>query len=239
MASLDIIGAINDGRPPRVLVERLPALIPGRCPRRGCPHRGIRTVVHVSCPGLRLGLLDPVTGFGVPALGSPSCSDRVWPSLPLARLALQRVAREPYACALLTQMSADPSRAVLLCLWSAGRPDGAVRAPRSLGTSSPVSRLCAVAWLSAQVPGLASARRDLEPFGAGRSDCRVSHSAVLSGAPSSRCSCSQYQAIRLMTTLPWCRIAGLSGSAPVLTHVLMLGVSRAHAPASTCCAQRV
>ncbi|MFZ0125798.1 MAG: hypothetical protein WAL48_16645 [Xanthobacteraceae bacterium] len=239
MASLDVIGAITMTAAAAFLVGTIAAVYPGPLPARlrliGAFALWFTLVVLAS----GLGLLDPVTGFGVPALGFAI----VVPIVVMAFVAtssgerLQRVLALPMPALILTHVLRILAVQFLL-LWSAGRLTAPFAPLAGWGDIITGVTAVPVAWA---VWRKAAGWRPLAViwnlFGA--ADLIDAISLGVLSAPRSPLQLFAIRSEPVMTTLPWVLIPGYLVPLLFMTHVLMLAQLGAHAPAVDLRAQRL
>ncbi len=236
MASLDIIGAITMTAAAAVLVGTIAAAYPGPLPARLRLIAAFALWFTLVVLASGLGLPDPVTGFGVPALGFAI----VVPIVVMAFVAtssgerLQRVLAIPMPALILTHVLRILAVQFLL-LWSAGRLTAPFAPLAGIITGVTAVPVAWAVWRRAA--GWRPLAVIWNLFGA--ADLIDAISLGVLSAPGSPLQLFAIPSEPVMTTLPWVLIPGYLVPLLFMTHVLMLAQLGAHAPAVDLRAQRL
>jgi hypothetical protein len=232
MASLDIIGAITVTAAAAFLVGTIAAAYPATLPARLRVIAGFALWFTLIVLASALDLLDPVKGFGVPALGfaivvpiavmafAAAGSGERWQqvrAIPMPALILPHVLR-----ILAIQF-------LLLCT------EGRLTAPFApiAGWGDIITGVTAVpvAWaVWRKTAGWRPLAMIWNLFGA--ADLITAVSLGVLSAPGSPLQLFAVPSAPIMTTLPWVLIPGYLVPLLFMTHVLMLAQLAAHAPAA-------
>lgn len=232
MASLDIIGSIDITAAAAVLVGTIATAYPAPLPARLRVVAAFALWFTLIVLASALDLLDPVKGFGVPALGFAIV-------VPIAVMAFaaagggerwQRVLAIPMPALIATHVLRILAVQFLL-LWSTGRLTAPFAPIAGWGDIITGVTAVPVAWM---VWRKAAGWRPLAViwnlFGA--ADLITAISLGVLSAPGSPLQLFAVPGAPIMTTLPWVLIPGYLVPILFMTHVLMLAQLGAHAPAA-------
>jgi hypothetical protein len=233
MASLDIIGAITMTAAAAFLVGTIAAAYPATLSARlrviGAFALWFTLIVLAS----GIGLLDPVKGFGVAALGFAI----VLPIVVMAFAATgsaerwQRVLAIPMPALILTHVLRILAVQFLL-LWSVDRLTAPFAPIAGWGDIITGVTAIPVAWaVWRKANGWRPVGVIWNLFGA--ADLITAIALGVTSAPGSPLQLFAIPSAPIMTTLPWVLIPGYLVPLLFMTHVLMLAQLRVHVPASS------
>jgi hypothetical protein len=232
MASLDIIGAITTTAAAAFLVGTIAAAYPGPLLARLRIIAGFALWFTLIVLASALDLLDPVKGFGVPALGFAIL-------VPIAVMAFaaagggerwQQVRAIPMPALILPHVLRILAIQFLL-LWTGGRLTAPFAPIAGWGDIITGVTAVPVAWaVWRQVAGWRPLAVIWNLFGA--ADLITAVSLGVLSAPGSPLQLFAIAGAPIMTTLPWVLIPGYLVPILFMTHVLMLVQLRVHAPAA-------
>jgi hypothetical protein len=232
MASVDIIGAITTTAAAAFLVGTIAAAYPGPLPARLRIIAGFALWFTLIVLASALDLLDPVKGFGVPALGFAIL-------VPIAVMAFaaagsgerwQQVRAIPMPALILPHVLRILAIQFLL-LWTGGRLTAPFAPIAGWGDIITGVTAVPVAWaVWRQAAGWRPLAVIWNLFGA--ADLITAVSLGVLSAPGSPLQLFAVPNAPTMTTLPWVLIPGYLVPILFMTHVLMLVQLRVHAPAA-------
>jgi hypothetical protein len=232
MASVDIIGAITTTAAAAFLVGTIAAAYPGPLPARLRIIAGFALWFTLIVLASALDLLDPVKGFGVPALGFAIL-------VPIAVMAFaaagsgerwQQVRAIPMPAVILPHVLRILAIQFLL-LWTGGRLTAPFAPIAGWGDIITGVTAVPVAWaVWRQAAGWRPLAVIWNLFGA--ADLITAVSLGVLSAPGSPLQLFAVPNAPTMTTLPWVLIPGYLVPILFMTHVLMLVQLRVHAPAA-------
>jgi hypothetical protein len=232
MASVDIIGAITTTAAAAFLVGTIAAAYPGPLPARLRIIAGFALWFTLIVLASALDLLDPVKGFGVPALGFAIL-------VPIAVMAFaaagsgerwQQVRAIPMPAVILPHVLRILAIQFLL-LWTSGRLTAPFAPIAGWGDIITGVTAVPVAWaVWRQAAGWRPLAVIWNLFGA--ADLITAVSLGVLSAPGSPLQLFAVPNAPTMTTLPWVLIPGYLVPILFMTHVLMLVQLRVHAPAA-------
>ena len=232
MASLDIIGAISLTGAASFLVGTIATAYPATLSARLRVIAGFALWFTLIVLASALDLLDPVKGFGVPALGFAIV-------IPIAAMAFaaagsgarwQQVRAIPMPALILPHVLRILAIQFLL-LWTVGRLTAPFAPIAGWGDIITGVTAIPVAWaVWRQVAGWRPLAVIWNLFGA--ADLITAVALGVLSAPGSPLQLFAVPNAPTMTTLPWVLIPGYLVPLLFMTHVLMLMQLRAHAPAT-------